>query len=114
MTNTNNVSVTKAEFRQQVDSWAETIGVAPKEVHIRFMTRKWGSCSTTGRVTFNSELLTESDDLRKKVIVHELLHIKVPNHGKLFRSLLRAYLGMDQAIPDVNASNALAKVSDRK
>jgi predicted metal-dependent hydrolase len=27
------------------------------------------------------------------VIVHELLHLKVPNHGKLFTALLRAYLG---------------------
>jgi len=26
------------------------------------------------------------------VILHELLHLKIPNHGKLFRSLLRAYL----------------------
>jgi predicted metal-dependent hydrolase len=26
------------------------------------------------------------------VIVHELVHLKVPNHGKLFRSLVRAYL----------------------
>ena len=28
-----------------------------------------------------------------EVIVHELLHLKVPNHGRLFRALLRAYLG---------------------
>jgi Protein of unknown function DUF45 len=26
------------------------------------------------------------------VIVHELLHLKVPNHGKLFKTLLRAYI----------------------
>jgi hypothetical protein len=26
------------------------------------------------------------------VIVHELLHLKVPNHGKLFRALMKAYL----------------------
>jgi hypothetical protein len=30
---------------------------------------------------------------RRRVIVEELVHLKVPNHGKLFRSLLRAYLG---------------------
>jgi predicted metal-dependent hydrolase len=29
---------------------------------------------------------------REYVIVHELLHLKVPNHGKLFKTLLRAYL----------------------
>jgi len=27
-----------------------------------------------------------------EVIVHELLHLKVPNHGKVFRALLKAYL----------------------
>jgi hypothetical protein len=29
---------------------------------------------------------------REVVIVHELLHLLVPNHGKLFKSLLNAYL----------------------
>ena len=27
------------------------------------------------------------------VIVHELLHFSVPNHGKLWKSLMRAHLG---------------------
>ena len=85
--------VSKDLFRAEVQAWAERIGVEPKECHIRPMTRKWASCSTTGRLTFNSELLTGPAELRRKVIVHELLHLKVPNHGKLFRSLLRAYLG---------------------
>jgi hypothetical protein len=29
---------------------------------------------------------------RREVIVHELLHLKVPNHGPLFKALLKAYL----------------------
>jgi predicted metal-dependent hydrolase len=57
------------------------------------MTRKWGSCSTNGRVTFNDELLGQPAEFRKRVIVEELLHLKIPNHGRVFRSLLRAYLG---------------------
>ncbi len=85
--------VTKDVFKAEVIAWAKRIKVAPKEVHVRPMSRKWGSCSTTGRVTYDAALLAESADFRKKVIVHELLHLKVPNHGRLFRSLLRAYLG---------------------
>jgi predicted metal-dependent hydrolase len=80
-------------FRAQVDSWAKRIGVEPREIHIRPMTRKWGSCSTSGRVSFNVELLDRPAVLQRRVIVEELLHLKVPNHGKLFRSLLKAYLG---------------------
>lgn len=85
-------AVPKDVFRAEVRVWAEKIGVSPKEIHLRPMVRKWGSCSTGGRVTFNTELLTMSASFRRRVILEELLHMKVPNHGKLFRSLLRAYL----------------------
>ena len=50
------------------------------------------SCSTAGRVSFSSDLLTEDLAFQDLVIVHELLHLQVPNHGRLFQSLLRAYL----------------------
>ena len=86
-------SVSKAAFKAEVASWAERIGVDPRELHVRPMKRKWGSCSTAGRVTFDTGLLSESSAVREEVIVHELLHLKVPNHGKLFRLLLKSYLG---------------------
>ena len=44
-------------------------------------------------MTFDTELLTQPENFRNEIIVHELLHLKVPNHGKLFRALLKAYLG---------------------
>ncbi len=79
-------------FKSEVKAWAKKIGVEPKEVHIRPMKKKWASCSSKGRLTFNTDLLGESAAFRREVIVHELLHLKLPNHGKVFRSLLRAYL----------------------
>lgn len=42
------------------------------------------------------DLLRESTAFRKMAIVHELLHLKVPNHGKLFKALLKAHLGLDE------------------
>lgn len=76
-------------------TWARRLGVEPKEIRLRPMKRKWGSCSTAGRLTFNVELLRQPADVRRRVIVEELLHLKVPNHGKLFRALLQAYLAED-------------------
>lgn len=87
----------KAALKAEVAAWAKVMKVAPKEVHVRRMTRKWGSCSTKGRVTLAAELLTQPPAERKRVVVHELLHLKVPNHGKLFHALLRAYLAMSVA-----------------
>lgn len=80
--------VLKAEVR----AWAERIGVKYPEVHVRKMKKKWASCSSKGRLTFDPELLRQPATFRAEVIVHELLHLKLPNHGRLFRALLRAHL----------------------
>jgi predicted metal-dependent hydrolase len=87
--------IPKDRLKAEVAAWAALMRVEPTAVHVRRMTRKWGSCSTAGRTTFAADLLAEPYERRKEVIVHELLHLRVPNHGKLFKSLLRAYLSMD-------------------
>jgi hypothetical protein len=85
-------AVSRDIFAAEVAAWAARIGVEPKVVHVRSMTRKWGSCSTSGRLTFDSDLLGQPAEFRRRVIVEELLHLKVPNHGKLFKRLLAVYL----------------------
>ncbi len=79
-------------FKAEVTAWAKRIGVEPREVHLRPMRRKWASCSSNGRLTFNTALLGEPASLRREVIVHELLHLKIPNHGKVFKALLKAHV----------------------
>ncbi len=79
-------------FKSEVRAWAERIGVEPAEVHLRPMKRKWASCSSRGRLTFDTGLLAQTAVFRHEVVVHELLHLKVPNHGKLFHTLLRAHI----------------------
>ena len=82
----------KARMREEIRQWAEKIGVRPKRVQIQRMRRKWASCSSTGRVCFSTELLDQPESFREIVIVHELIHLLVPNHGKLFKSLMNAYM----------------------
>ena len=79
-------------FKAEVRAWAKRIGVEPREVHLRPMRRKWASCSSNGRLTFNTALLGETASFRREVIAHELLHLKIPNHGKVFKALLKARL----------------------
>ena len=61
-------------------------------VRVQRMTRKWGSCSTAGTVTLAIDLDDESSSFQDFVIAHELLHLKVRNHGKLFKALLTAHV----------------------
>jgi predicted metal-dependent hydrolase len=79
-------------FKAEVRAWAKRIGVEPREVHLRPMRRKWASCSSNGRLTFNTAIIGETASFRREVIVHELLHLKIPNHGKVFKALLKAYV----------------------
>ncbi|ADW22184.1 MULTISPECIES: M48 family metallopeptidase [Thermus] len=85
-------AVTSDIFRAEVEAWARRLGVNPREIHIRPMKRKWASCSSRGRLTFSTDLLHQPAEFRREVIVHELLHLKLPNHGRLFKALLKAYL----------------------
>jgi len=58
------------------------------------MKRKLASCSTRGRLTFDTCLLEEAEAKRLDAVLHELLHLRYPNDGKMFKALLRAYMGM--------------------
>ncbi len=80
-------------FKAQVRSWAAKLDVQIHGLYVRPMRNKWASCSTAGTLSFNDELLSMDRELGEYVIVHELLHFSVPNHGKLWKSLMRAHLG---------------------
>ncbi|MDQ7247281.1 M48 metallopeptidase family protein [Dongia sedimenti] len=80
------------ELKQRVVAWAVKLRVNPKIVRVQQMTRKWGSCSTTGIVTLAYDLSERNATFQDFVIVHELLHLRLPNHGRLFKALMSIYV----------------------
>ncbi len=82
----------RSDFERRVQHWAMKIGVQPKRIYVQPMRNKWASCSTAGRVYFSTDILHQNLSFQDSVIAHELLHLLVPNHGALFKSLLYAYL----------------------
>lgn len=81
-----------AEFKEHTRTWAARIGVTPSRIQMQAMKTKWASCSTSGAVSFSRDLLGERRSFGEAVIVHELVHLKIRNHGRVFRSVLRALL----------------------
>ena len=75
-----------------VNAIANIINVRPNEIQIRKMKRKWGSCSSKGRLTFNLSLLDKNNDFIREVIIHELLHLRYEKHDKLFNNILKIYM----------------------
>ncbi len=82
-------------FRRRVQSWALVIRVKPRQIRIQAMRRKWASCATRGTVSFSRDLLARTHVFQNRVIVHELVHLRVPNHGRLFKRLVKAFLARD-------------------
>ena len=83
----------KTAFKERVRRWAKKLGARVTSVSVRSMRTKWASYSTSGRLTFDARLPVLRQELQDYVIVHELLHCHLPNHGKLWKSLMRAHLG---------------------
>lgn len=56
------------------------------------MVRKWGSCSSNGIITLAADLVDRSSEFQDFVIVHELLHMRIPNHGRLFKTVMSVHV----------------------
>lgn len=79
-------------LRRRVAYWAGRLRVQPRLVRVQRMTRKWGSCSSRGIITLASDLTDREPGFRDFVIAHEVLHLRVRNHSKLFKSLMSVHV----------------------
>ena len=72
-----------------IEKWENQLGVKAKECKIKKMKTKWGSCNQeVRRVWFNLELSKVDDYALDYVVMHELAHLKIRNHGKQFIQIL--------------------------
>jgi predicted metal-dependent hydrolase len=107
------MAITKEEFKLRVREWADRLSVTIRSLSVRPMQNKWASCSIAGNLNFNSDLLSLDAQVADYVIVHELLHFSVPNHGKLWKSLMRVHLG-DYEHLEARLRRTLGSVGCRK
>ena len=87
--------VSKKEFKSEVSRLAARVNAQPKQIRIRSLKNKTGSCSPSSVITFDIGVLELNPVLRKEVIIHELLHLRYKNHGKLFKMMLATYLNSE-------------------
>ncbi|MFC3459511.1 M48 metallopeptidase family protein [Massilia haematophila] len=86
------------ELKRRTLWWATKLRVNPKMIRVQDMCRKWGSCSSTGTVTLASDLAEQDERFQDFVIVHELLHLRLSTHGRVFKALMSAHIPGWQAM----------------
>ena len=74
-----------------LEKWQDRLGVQAKEVRIKKMKTKWGTCNPhDGRIWLNLELAKKASPCVDYVFVHELAHIREKNHSDRFFELLES------------------------
>jgi predicted metal-dependent hydrolase len=71
-----------------IDDEAPELGVEPNRVQIRDQRTRWGSCSTTGTLSFNWRLVLAPFEVLDYIVVHELCHMREANHSRRFWKLV--------------------------
>ena len=75
------------------EKWERISALEASSYQIKKMKTRWGTCNTrTKKVWINLELYKKSDECIEYVIMHELAHLRVPNHGKDFVAIMDIYM----------------------
>lgn len=79
-----------AEIAEPIITRFAKYGVAPSSLYIQEMENRWGSCTPTGKIILNTELIKAPKPCIEYVITHELCHLIYRDHTKAFFELLEA------------------------
>lgn len=77
---------------ERVRSFSAQYGFLPKQVKVSSAKTRWGSCSPDGTLNFTWRLVMAPLPVIDYVVVHELVHLKVKNHSKLFWREVEKYM----------------------
>ncbi|MGF1650100.1 MAG: M48 family metallopeptidase [Hyphomicrobiaceae bacterium] len=82
----------------RVAGHAKALGLHPKRIAIRDQVSRWGSCSSTGNLSFSWRLILAPPTILDYVAAHEVAHLREMNHGPKFWALVReVYPNLEEA-----------------
>lgn len=79
-------------LQNRVDYFAQAMQLKYNQVRFKKMKSRWGSCSSAGNISLNTELLKLPKECVDYVVVHELAHLVHMNHSKAFHELVAIYI----------------------
>lgn len=83
----------KEKIEIYLPKWENITGLRCESWQTKYMTTRWGTCNTnTGKIWLNLQLAKKPIECLEYVILHELAHLKVRNHGTEFVAILDQYM----------------------
>jgi predicted metal-dependent hydrolase len=98
--------VAAVELRQCLAPLAAQFGLKVRRTTIRGQLTRWGSCSPDGTIALNWRLVQMPGSVRDYILIHELMHMKEPNHSRRFWTLV------ERACPDYKAARRWLKAHE--
>jgi predicted metal-dependent hydrolase len=78
----------RIEITPRLDTAAAAVGKAYTKLSIRDQKTRWGSCSSTGAMSFNWRLLLAPEVVLEYVVRHEAAHLAVMDHSPRFWAVM--------------------------
>jgi predicted metal-dependent hydrolase len=78
----------RAEIAPRLDRAAAAVGKSYTKLTVRDQRTRWGSCSSTGAMSFNWRLLLAPEAVLEYVVRHEACHLEVLDHSPRFWALM--------------------------
>lgn len=86
-------SLLKVEVEKYLPKWERITELKCSSWQSKYMTTKWGTCNTaTGKIWLNLQLAKKPMECLEYVILHELSHLKVKNHGPEFTAIMDRHM----------------------
>lgn len=86
---------------------AASLGVTVKGLRVGDQSSRWGSCSSTGRLSFNWRLILTPPFVLDYVAAHEVAHLREMNHSPAF------WAAVAEALPEMERGRAWLKAHGR-
>jgi len=78
-------------FDLKLKEWSKNTQLHYSKLSVRSQKSRWGSCSSTGTISLNDQLLFMPLSVLDYIIVHELCHTLHPNHSSRYWSLVNTH-----------------------
>lgn len=100
--------IAKQEIAEMAQKMAKKLGKRINRITVRDTRSRWGSCSSTGNLSFSWRLIFAPTEVLEYVVAHEAAHLRYMNHSDKFWNMV------DYLCPDYEVAREWLKLHGKE